>query len=45
MCSPTMRATTSVGPPAANGTMTVIGLLGYWAAAGVLSRKHEQTNR
>jgi hypothetical protein len=28
--------TTSVGPPAANGTMTVIGLLGYWAAAGAL---------
>src|SRR5215468_3103231 len=24
-----MRATMSVGPPAANGTMTVIGLLGY----------------
>src|SRR5262249_7023404 len=28
--------TTSVGPPAANGTMTVIGLFGYWAAAGAL---------
>src|SRR5215510_12076616 len=34
--SPTRRATTSVGPPAANGTMTVIGLFGYWAAAGAL---------
>src|SRR5262245_30402210 len=32
MCSPTMRATTSVGPPAANGTITLIGLFGYWAA-------------
>src|SRR5215475_3034487 len=30
------RVTTSVGPPAANGTMTVIGLFGYWAAAGAL---------
>jgi hypothetical protein len=38
MCSPTRRATTSVGPPAANGTMTVIGLLGYCASAGVLSK-------
>ncbi len=37
MCSPTRRATTSVGPPAANGTMTVIGLLGYCASAGVVS--------
>jgi len=26
--TPTMRVTTSVGPPAANGTITVIGLLG-----------------
>src|SRR5215510_12292822 len=34
--SPIRRVTTSVGPPAANGTMTVIGLLGYWAAAGAL---------
>src|SRR5215471_617093 len=34
--SPTRRVTTSVGPPAANGTMTVIGLFGYWAAAGAL---------
>src|SRR5947209_4246170 len=35
MRSPTMRATTSVGPPAANGTMMVIGLLGnVWASAG-----------
>src|SRR5262245_4595631 len=32
--SPTSRVTTSVGPPAANGTITVIGLLGYWATAG-----------
>src|SRR5262245_17061487 len=32
--SPTRRVTTSVGPPAANGTITVIGLLGYWATAG-----------
>src|SRR5215469_1842838 len=31
MCSPTMRATTSVGPPAANGTMRVIGRSGYAA--------------
>ena len=37
MCSPTRRVTTSVGPPAANGTMTVIGLLGYCASAGVVS--------
>src|SRR6516165_7357233 len=34
--SPTRRVTTSVGPPAANGTMTVIGLFGYWAVAGTL---------
>src|SRR5215470_18522523 len=34
--SPTRRVTTSVGPPAANGTITVIGLFGYWAAAGAL---------
>src|ERR1700738_725513 len=34
MWSPRRRVTTSVGPPAANGTMTVIGLLGNWAAAG-----------
>ena len=38
MCSPTRRATTSVGPPAANGTMTVIGLVGYCcASAGALN--------
>src|ERR1700730_15236491 len=36
MWSPRRRATTSVGPPAANGTTTVIGLSGYWAAAGAL---------
>ena len=29
MWSPTRRVTTSVGPPAANGTITVIGLFGY----------------
>src|SRR5262249_205693 len=34
--SPTRRVTTSVAPPAANGTITVIGLFGYWAAAGAL---------
>jgi hypothetical protein len=34
MWSPRRRVTTSVGPPAANGTTTVIGLSGYWAAAG-----------
>src|SRR5678815_1395160 len=34
MCSQTRRVTTSVGPPAAKGTMTVIGLFGYCAAAG-----------
>src|SRR6266566_9773161 len=34
--SPTRRVTTSVGPPAANGTITVIGLFGYCAAAGAL---------
>ena len=28
MWSPTMRATTSVGPPAANGTIRVIGRVG-----------------
>ena len=28
MCSATMRATTSVGPPAANGTTMVIGRSG-----------------
>jgi hypothetical protein len=28
MCSVTMRATTSLGPPAENGTTTVIGLAG-----------------
>ena len=33
MCSPSRRATTSVGPPAANGTMTVIGLDGYCCAS------------
>src|SRR5262245_37406926 len=32
--SPTMRAIVSVGPPAANGTIMVIGLSGYSAAAG-----------
>src|SRR5690348_15326412 len=31
MLSPTMRATTSVGPPAAKGTMSVIGRSGYAA--------------
>ena len=32
------RATVSVGPPAANGTMTVIGLVGKsWAAATAAS--------
>src|SRR5215218_1816081 len=34
MCSPTMRATMSVGPPAANGTIIVIGRAGHvWACA------------
>jgi hypothetical protein len=28
MCSETMRAMTSVGPPAANGTITVMGRRG-----------------
>jgi hypothetical protein len=28
ICSPTRRATTSVGPPAANGTIIVIGRVG-----------------
>ena len=43
MCSPTRRATTSVGPPAANGTMTVIGLFGYWASRGrAQQREREQ---
>ena len=32
--SPVMRAITSVGPPAANGTMMVTGRVGYcWSAA------------
>jgi hypothetical protein len=34
MCSLTMRPATSVGPPAANGTITVIGRVGQaWAIA------------
>src|SRR5216684_2929622 len=33
MWSPTMRATTSVGPPAAKGTMRVMGRSGYAACA------------
>jgi hypothetical protein len=37
MCSQTRRVTTSVGPPAAKGTMTVIGLSGYCATAGKLN--------
>src|SRR5262249_55137379 len=41
--SPTRRGTTSVGPPAANGTITVIGLFGYWGAAGALC--YESTSR
>src|SRR5215831_14609335 len=35
MCSPTTRASTSVGPPAANGTMMVIGRTGYVCAAAL----------
>src|ERR1700738_5055159 len=34
MWSPRRRVTTSVGPPAANGTMTVIGLSGNGAGGG-----------
>src|SRR5215203_5242815 len=37
MCSPTRRATTSVGPPAAKGTMMTIGFVGYSAVAGPIS--------
>src|SRR5262245_40012161 len=32
-CSPTMRASTSALPPAANGTITLIGLEGYLSCA------------
>ena len=34
MCSVTRRVTTSVGPPAAKGTMAVMVLVGYCAKAG-----------
>ena len=36
-----MRATTSVGPPAAKGTTSVTGLSGYavWAAAGAMATR------
>src|SRR5262245_59750616 len=37
ICSQIRRETTSVGPPAAKGTMTVMGLVGYCATAGVFS--------
>src|SRR5262249_56802606 len=33
MCCPRTRARTSVGPPAANGTTTVIGCTGYACCA------------
>src|SRR5258708_35951224 len=33
IATPSVRATTSVGPPAANGTMSVTGRDGYWPHA------------
>src|SRR5215468_4385339 len=46
MFSPTMRATTSVGPPAANGTMRVIGRSGYAAfPSSGKARMTARTNR